>query len=283
MSSSDLVSFQGAHYAFSEMTTKQFFGEDVKTLPCRTFENVFDSVSSGTAKFGVVPVENSSTGSIHRNYDLLIEYDLKIVAETYFRVEQNLIATPGVKLDQIETIYSHPQALEQCRKFLSKLEGVEVIASYDTAGSVKMIRDKGLVNAAAVASKWAAEDYGMEILAHEIEDFMQNYTRFLVISREQDLYPNSDKTSIVFAMKSIPGALFKCLSVFALRDIDLLKIESRPTPGKPFSYIFYLSFAGTMQEERSQNAIRHLGEITEFLKVLGSYPSGKLVVDNNSF
>lgn len=269
------VAFQGASYAFSEMAARRFFGEDVDTLPCRTFEQVFEAVIQGKARYGIVPIENSVTGSIHRNYDLLIDYDVKIVAETVLRVEQNLIANPDVVLSDIKTIYSHPQALEQCRKFISRLEKVEAVASYDTAGSVKIIRDKKLMDAAAIASRWAAKDYGMQILEREIEDYEHNFTRFIVTSRHEDIFAPPDKTSIVFSMKSIPGALFKCLSVFALRDIDLLKIESRPTRGKPFSYIFYLSFAGNMKEERCINAIRHLNEITDFAQVLGSYPSGK--------
>jgi prephenate dehydratase len=270
------VAFQGAHYAFSEMAARQFFGNEINSLPCRTFEEVFETVVQDIAEFGVLPIENSLTGSIHRNYDLLIDYNVKIVAETVLRVAQNLITNLGVNLSDIKTIYSHPQALEQCRRFISTMDGVEAVATYDTAGSVKMIRDKKILDAAAVASRWAAEDYGMQILKEEIEDYVHNFTRFIVIGRKEKVLAPPDKTSIVFSMKSIPGALFKCLSVFALRDIDLLKIESRPIRGKPFSYIFYLSFAGNMQDQSSINAIRHLEEITDFVKILGSYASGKL-------
>ena len=269
------VAFQGAHYAFSEMAARQFFGDEINSLPCRTFEEVFETVVQDIAEFGVLPIENSLTGSIHRNYDLLIDYDVKIVAETVLRIPQNLITNPGVKLSDIKTVYSHPQALEQCRRFISSMEGVEAVATYDTAGSVKMIRDEKIMDAAAVASRWAAEDYGMQILKEEIEDYPHNFTRFIVIGSKEKVLGSADKTLIVFSMKSIPGALFKCLSVFALRDIDLLKIESRPMRGKPFSYLFYLSFAKSMQEQGSINAIRHLEEITDFVKILGSYPSGQ--------
>jgi prephenate dehydratase len=268
------VAFQGAHYAFSEIATRQFFGEDVKVRPCRTFDDVFESVEKGSAQFGVIPIENSLTGSIHRNYDLLLEHNLKIIGELFLRIEQHLIAGIDVKLQDLNTIYSHPQALEQCRKFLGTLDGVEAVASYDTAGSVKMIKDKGLRDAAAIASKQAANDYGMQILKEEIEDIPENFTRFHVISLNESKSNAVNKTSVVFAMKNIPGALFKGLSVFALRDIDLLKIESRPLRGKPWAYIFYLDFAGHMGEEKCKNAIRHLQEITNFLNVLGSYPSG---------
>ena len=265
------IAFQGARYAFSEMASRQFFRDDITTVHCRTFDDVFDAVTDKKADYGVIPIENSLTGSIHRVYDLLLSHNLQLVGEVSLRVEQHLIAHPGVALDDIRLVYSHPQALEQCRKFLTGLENVESVASYDTAGSVKMIRDEKMHNAAAIGSRWAANDYGMQIVKAEIEDIPENFTRFYVLSREPKTIGNADKTSIVFSMKSIPGALFKSLSVFALRDIDLLKIESRPLRGRPWDYIFYLDFAGNMEQERCQNAIRHLEEITTQLKVLGSY------------
>ena len=266
-----IIAFQGAPYAFSEIAARNYFQEPVRTLPCRTFDEVFHAVESGSAGYGMVPIENSLTGSIHRNYDLLLERDLKIAGEQLLRIEQHLIANPGVRLEDIRVIYSHPQALEQCRKFLTSFRDVESVASYDTAGSVKMIRDEKRTDAAAIASRLAAEECGMNILKAEIEDIPENYTRFLLISAADSGIAGANKTSIVFSMKNIPGALFKSLSVFALRDIDLLKIESRPLRGKPWAYIFYLDFAGSMQQERCINAIRHLQEITTFLKILGSY------------
>lgn len=269
------IAFQGARYAFSELAARQFFGDDIETAPCRTFDAVFEAVVDEKADYGVIPVENSLTGSIYRVYDLLLSHDLKLVGEVSLRVEQHLIAHPGVALEEIRVVYSHPQALEQCRKFLTSLENVESVASYDTAGSVKMIRDEKMHSAAAIGSRWAADDYGMQILKAEIEDIPENFTRFYVLSRETKTFGEVNKTSIVFSMKSIPGALFKSLSVFALRDIDLLKIESRPLRGRPWDYIFYLDFAGNMEQERCKNAIRHLEEITTQLKVLGSYPAAK--------
>ena len=267
------IAFQGARYAFSEMASRQFFSDNIEPIPCKTFDNVFETVASSGADYGVIPIENSLTGSIHRVYDLLLSHDLKLVGEISLRVEQHLIAHPGVALEEIRVVYSHPQALEQCREFLISLENVESVASYDTAGSVKMIRDNKMFHAAAIGSRWAAEDYGMQIVKAEIEDIPENFTRFYVLAREQITFGEADKTSIVFSMKSIPGALFKSLSVFALRDIDLLKIESRPLRGRPWDYIFYLDFAGNMTQERCKNAIRHLEEITTRLKVLGSYPA----------
>lgn len=267
------IAIQGARYAFSEMATRQFFGEDVEIVSCRAFDDVFETVVAQQADYGVIPIENSLTGSIHRVYDLLLVHDLVIVGEIALRIEQHLIAHPGVALEDIRTIYSHPQALEQSRNFLLSLKNVEAVASYDTAGSVKMIKDENMRDAAAIASRWAAQDYGMQVLKAEIEDIPENYTRFYVLSRQAKTFGEANKTSIVFSMKNIPGALFKSLSVFALRDIDLLRIESRPLRGSPWKYIFYLDFAGNMAEERCQNAIRHLEEITAQLKVLGSYPA----------
>ncbi|RPI02768.1 MAG: prephenate dehydratase [Calditrichaeota bacterium] len=267
------IAFQGARYAFSEMAARSFFGDDIELAPCRSFDDVFDSVADSAADYGVIPVENSLTGSIHRVYDLLLNHSLKIVGEISLRIEQHLIAHPGVDLADIRMVYSHPQALEQCRNFLSTLKNAESMASYDTAGSVKMIKEQNLRHAAAIGSRWAATDYGMQILKEEIEDIPENFTRFYVLAKTAQDFGAADKTSVVFSMKSIPGALFKSLSVFALRDIDLLKIESRPLRGKPWDYIFYLDFAGNLEEEQCQNAIRHLGEITSMLKVLGCYPS----------
>jgi prephenate dehydratase len=267
------VAFQGTHYAFSEIAARQYFGQEIITVPCRSFADVFSSVQNGNSDFGILPVENSLTGSIYQNLDLFLESTVSITGETSIRVEQHLIANPGVKIGDIKIVYSHPQALEQCRNFLSSLTHIETIASYDTAGSVKDIRNKQVLHAAAIASRQAAKDYDMQIIREEIEDIPENYTRFYIISKAAQTLNNADKTSIIFSMKNIPGALFKSLSVFALRDIDLLKIESRPLRGKPWEYFFYLDFAGNMQEERCRNAIRHLEEITSFLKVLGSYKS----------
>ena len=267
------IAFQGARYAFSEIASRAFFGQEIDLFPCKTFDDVFEVASDARVDYGVIPVENSLTGSIHRVYDLLLNHDLNIVGEISLRIEQHLIANPGTKLEDIRVVYSHPQALEQCRSFLTSLKNAESVASYDTAGSVKMIRDQQLFHAAAVGSRWAAQDYNMEILKEEIEDIPENFTRFYVLAQRPQIFGEANKTSIVFSMKSIPGALFKSLSVFALRDIDLLKIESRPLRGRPWDYIFYLDFAGNMEEERCQNAIRHLQEITSMLKVLGSYPA----------
>lgn len=268
------VAFQGDHYAFSELAAMEFFHHRMLGHPCMTFEQVFGAVEKRTAPFGIIPIENSSTGSIHHNYDLLLHHDLLIVGETYLRIDHQLIANPGVRLKDVEMIYSHPQALEQCRLFLASLPGVQAMPKYDTAGSVRMIHEQKLMNAAAIASHRAAGDYGMKVLRREIQDIRENITRFLIIARKPHSFGTPGKTSIVFAMKNLPGALFKSLSVFAMRDIDLCKIESRPFRGKPWQYIFYLDFSGNLDTVRCRNAIRHLEEMTYFLKILGSYPQG---------
>ncbi|MBU0711527.1 prephenate dehydratase [bacterium] len=271
MNTPNKIAFQGTHYAFSEIAARKYFSDDIETLPCRQFIDVFKSVENKNCRYGIVPVENSSTGSVYQNLDLILDSAVTVVGEVQLRIEQHLIANPGVKLDDIKMVHSHPQALQQCGNFLESLPNIETIASYDTAGSVKHIRDQKLLHAAAIASRQAAEDNEMQILKEEIEDNSQNYTRFHIIAKTSEIPKDANKTSVIFSMKNIPGALFKSLSVFALRDIDLLKIESRPMRGKRWKYLFYLDFTGTMQEERCRNAIRHLEEIASFLKVLGSY------------
>jgi prephenate dehydratase len=269
------IAFQGEHYAFSEIAAKKFLGEDAICYPKPTFEDVFDAVKKGNPELGIIPIENTTSGSIHRNYDLLLEDSIRIVGEVNLRISLHLIAPENVEFEKLEKIYSHPAALDQCRNLIRQNPQIEFIPSYDTAGSVKMIAEKGLKNTAAIASKLAAHDYGMRILKEEIGDFRENYTRFLIISAREFDFGEPNKTSIVFSTRHIPGALFKSISVFFLRDINLLKIESRPLRGKPWQYLFYLDFSGNMKEENCQNAINHLNEIAEFIKILGSYPAAK--------
>ncbi|UCE05219.1 MAG: prephenate dehydratase [bacterium] len=267
------ICFQGEHYAFSEIAAKKFFGESVICYPRETFKLVFKSVKMKNPPLGIIPIENTLSGSIHHNYDLLLENSVRIVGEVNLRIELNLIVPLGVELHQVKTVYSHPAAIGQCRNFWRNHPNFEIVPTYDTAGSVKIIAEKGLTQAAAIASHQAAEDYNMNILLSEIEDFPENYTRFLIISTKDINFGVANKTSIVFATKHIPGALFKSLSVFFLRDLNLLKIESRPLRAKPWQYIFYLDFEGSLEQETCQNALRHLEEIADFIKVLGSYPA----------
>ena len=272
---SNEICFQGEHYAFSEIAAKKFLGESAICHPKETFEQVFQSVKNNKNLLGIIPIENTLSGSIHQNYDLLLENSIRIVGEVNLRIELNLIAPKGIELSRINTVYSHPAAIGQCRNFWKNHPNFEIVPTYDTAGSVKIIAEKGLTAAAAIASQQAAADYDMNILEREIEDYPENFTRFLIISTDEVNFGIANKTSIVFATKHIPGALFKSLSVFFLRDLNLMKIESRPLRGKPWQYIFYLDFEGSMDRETSQNALRHLEEIAEFIKVLGSFPAAK--------
>lgn len=271
------LAFQGVHGAYSEAAALQLLGPQIEPVPCPTFEEVFARVQSGQVERGLVPIENSLAGSIHRNYDLLLEHELSIVGETNLRVEHQLLALPGVELKDVRRVLSHPQALAQCEHYLRTLEGVEMVPAYDTAGSARMLKEEGWRDAAAVASARAAETYGLQILVPSIEDDPENYTRFLLLSR-QPAPPDAAtdwKTSIAFAMENRPGVLFKTLAVFALREIDLTKIESRPFRGRPWEYIFYLDFAGPAHEEPGSRALDHLREITAFLRVFGSYPRAR--------
>ena len=263
------IAFQGEPGAYSEQAVFNFWG-NVKTRPCESFDVVFDAVVSNECDYGLIPIENSLAGSIHQNYDLLLRHDLHIVGEYLLRVQHCLIALPGVKREDIKKAISHPQALGQCAAYLRGL-GIKAESVYDTAGSVKILQESGALDTAAIASRRAAEIYGMQILEEGIEDNPENYTRFLAISKEAIQPGGEAKTSIVFTLRNQPGALFKALSVFALRDIDLTKIESRPLQGKPWEYLFYIDFVGAAHEDTARKALDHLGEYALMLRVLGSY------------
>ncbi len=267
------IAFQGELGAFSQEASRRIFGPAVKPLPCVTFDEVFEAVLGKRAGLAVIPIENSLAGSIHENFDLLSRHPLEAIAETFVRIEHNLIVHRGTTLRQVERIYSHPVALAQCRRILRKLKRAEKVAFYDTAGSVKHIKENRLRHAAAIASADAARIYGMKVLMRGIEDNRENYTRFLALA-PRGVYPRGGrKTSVVFALKNEPGALFKALSVFALRNIDLTKIESRPIHGKPWEYLFYLDLQSDLRSRDCANALRHLQEMTLYFKVLGSYAS----------
>jgi prephenate dehydratase len=264
------VVFQGERGAFSEDAVLRFFG-DVELLPRRSLADVFEAVNEGMADFGVVPVENSQAGSINETYDLLLKYTLNIYGEIALEVNHCLMAPAGESLASIKTVYSHPQALAQCEQFLRKLE-VEIVPTYDTAGSAKLIKEKGLVNCAAVASKRVSEIYQMSILAEDIQTITDNYTKFFVISKQKAKYADENKTSLVFGTKNVPGALYDCLGALATRGINLTKLESRPSKNRPWEYVFYVDLEGHIEDDICSQALQDLREKTRFLKFIGSYP-----------
>ena len=264
------IAFQGAPGAYSEAAAQRAW-PGVETVPCEQFEDVFAAVASGQTSHGLLPVENSTGGSIHRNYDLLLEHDLPIVAETELQVVHHLVALPGTELSGIRRVCSHPQALAQCEAFLRSLPNVEIVATYDTAGSARLIRDQQLRDTAAVASARAAEIFGLTVVRSAIQDYRDNITRFLLVARDPQPLGTPDKTSVVFALPNAPGALFKALSVFALRDIDLTKLESRPMRGRPWEYLFYVDLAAGRNDVRCGRALVHLAESARWVKTLGSY------------
>ena len=272
-----VVAFQGELGAYSEEAAFNFFGPSIKVKPCESLDDVFKAVEGAEVPFGIVPIENSLEGSISRVYDLLLDSSLKVCGEIELRVVHCLIASPGTRLDLIKKVYSHPQALGQCQAFLKHLN-CELIPTYDTAGSVKMIKEKEIVDGAAIASARAAEIYGMKIIASEIEDNPNNFTRFFILSQQDSPPSGNDKTSIVFSVKHKPGALYEFLKELTIRNINLTKIESRPTRQKPWEYNFYLDFEGHREDKASQEALEYLEGSSLFVKVLGSYPRAKKVI-----
>ncbi len=262
------IAFQGAHGSYSEEAAISL-GE-VETVPCRTLSDVFEIVESGGGE-GIVPVENSIEGSIVRTYDLLKDSTVQISREVILKISHCLITNPGTDLKSIRRVYSHPQALGQCEQYLRELN-YEALPTYDTAGSLELVkREKG---SAAIASERAAKMYDMEILEKGIQMSPENYTRFFVISAHDADPTGADKTSIVFSTKHLPGSLYHCLEIFAKAELNLMKIESRPILGQPWSYNFYLDFEGHKADAGSKKALKELKKRTIFLKVLGSYPKG---------
>lgn len=270
-----IIAFQGEPGAYSELAALEHFGSDIKPQSCDSFERVFDAINNGECTYGLLPFENSLAGSIHRNYDLILRHEMHIVSEYHLRVSHCLLGTADANIEDIRVVHSHPQALAQCERNIDKL-GADRSTEVDTAGSARLIKEWGDRHLAAIASTRAAQVYGLKILDKNFEDNLSNYTRFLGLSKTPLLvdYPDEGiyKTSIVFSLKNKPGVLFKAMSVFALRDIDLTKIESRPIQGKPWEYMFYIDFAGHHQSTNCARALDHLGELAAFIRVLGSYP-----------
>ncbi len=267
--------FQGEHGAFSEEAARLLCGPSVDPQPFSRFEEVFQSLVDGNIERAVIPIENTLHGSVHENYDHLLRFDLPIIAETSLRIVHNLIVNPGVNFKDVKRVYSHPVALAQCLNFFRSNPNVERVPFYDTAGSVKMIAEQKLGDSASIASAAAAANYGSKILKKSIEDDHRNFTRFFLLCRRADLGAISvlepAKTSLVFATRNLPGALFRSLSAFALRDLNLTKIESRPLRGKPWEYLFYVDVLGRESDVTMQRALGQLEETADLVRVLGSY------------
>jgi prephenate dehydratase len=271
------AAFQGELGAFSQQAIVQLLGKQAKPFPCQRFDQVFSSLAAGQVQAAVVPIENTLHGSVHENYDHLLHYGFRILAETRVRIVHNLIAPPGVPFRKIRRVLSHPVALNQCLDFFATHPRIEKVPHYDTAGSVKTILEEGATDAAAIASELAAQIYGGTILKKGVEDDHRNFTRFFLLAPSQSKLRVPDdksrpwKTSLVFSVRNVPGSLFRALATFALRDLSLTKIESRPLRGRPWEYLFYVDLLGHEEDEPVANALRHLAELTELLRVLGSY------------
>ena len=275
------VAFQGIAGAYSEEAIRQFFGPEVESVPFRTLDDLFPAVEDGDADYGMVPVENAVAGSVVRSYELLMERELHIYAETILHVRHMLLALPGTTLDDLKRVRSHPQALAQCQRYLSR-HGLEPEPAFDTAGSARDLAANPEPGVAAIASALAAELYGLGILGSGIEDFPFNYTRFFILAFEDPPRAQRTKTSLVFSTRHQPGSLYKCLGEFATRGINLTKIESRPRLNRPWQYIFYLDFEGHWQDPECEAAIMGLLRRSSFVKLLGSYPAATTPVLDNA-
>jgi len=265
------VSFQGERGAYSEDAAISFFAEKIETIPLATFSEVIDSTENDRTQYSVIPIENSLEGSVGESYDLLLATGLSVVGEIYYRVKHCLIGFD--KIENIDTVYSHPQALGQCRRFIQEYR-LKTIPAYDTAGSVKIIKELGKKNISCIASRRASEIYEVPVIVEGIEDNANNYTRFLVLSKTKS---SGDKTSIIFSVKHEAGALFSILKEFNEYKINLTKIESRPNKSTPWEYNFYVDFDGNQDEPKIKELLSKIGQHSLFLKVLGSYKKARLV------
>jgi len=272
------VGFQGERGAFSELAAINFFGDKAEPIPLTTFFEIFEQLKKKKLDCGIIPIENSLFGSVSENFDYLAKYPIKILAEVNQRIEHCLMGIDNCDIVKIKVIISHPQALGQCSRFLSKLKKVQKTPFYDTAGAAKHLLEKNDSSIAAIASKQAAKYYGLRILKKSIQNVEKNYTRFLIISSTKSSLKISanksnkeKKVSIFFELNNEPGSLYKALSIFALRNINLTKIESRPNPDEVFHYNFFLDFIGSLNERKCFKAIDNLKEISRKVKILGEY------------
>ncbi len=266
------ISFQGERGAYSESAVRTYFDDDIEVIPCKTFSDAIQNTENDSSQFTILPIENSLEGSVGESYDLLFSTRLLISGEIYHRINHCLISSGS--MSEIDTVYSHPQALGQCRKFIQE-NSLKTVPTYDTAGSVKIIQSQNAPNISCIASKSAAEIYNMPIIKEGIEDNSNNYTRFLVLSKSGQSKIKSDKTSIIFSIKHEAGALFHIIKEFYDSKINLTKIESRPNKNTPWEYNFFVDFEGDSSDENIISMLKRIGNHSSFLKILGSYPSAK--------
>ncbi|MBI5929132.1 MAG: prephenate dehydratase [Chloroflexi bacterium] len=272
-----IVAFQGEHGAYSEEAVRQHFGQ-VETLPCPNFQRLFEAVLTGQATYGMLPVENALAGTVAQSYELLFEHDMRVQAEVILRVQHMLLAPPGTKLEDIQRVKSHPQALAQCEGYLRR-RGFEAVVAYDTAGSARDLAANPEPHTASIASALAGELYGLTALDRGVEDEPYNSTRFFVIGlHDAPRTEGPQKTSIVFAVRHRPAALYECLGAFARHEVNLTKLESRPMRSKAWQYWFYLDFEGHADDPQCKQALIGLLQCASMVKLLGSYPAATSVL-----
>jgi len=272
---SSRIAFQGERGAFSEEAAVKLLGEDIELVPRTTFEALYSSIQDGVADYILAPIENSLAGSVYRSYDLLISSGLHIQAEVVIPIAHYLIGVPGATFERITQVSSHPVALAQCERFFASHPNIKRVASDDTAGSVREVMAAGDPTKAGIASQRAAKVYGAAILREHLEDHPENYTRFLLLATSAEIAENADKLSLVLHLAHKPGSLCSALGAFAKRNLNLLKIESRPIPGTPWSYCFYLDLQASLNNPSTRTALEELKQFTDSAKVLGCYPQAK--------
>lgn len=267
-----IVAFQGEPGAYSEQAIRTTFGADAATLPCRSFPDIFAAIHENRATYGMLPVENSLAGTVLPAYDLLIDQDLRVQAETIMRIEHCLMAPAGTTIQEIKRVRSHYQALAQCEQNLKRM-GLDAIEHYDTAGAARDLANHPEPETAVLASELAAQTYNLEILMRNFEDLEVNFTRFFILGRMDPPRREPSKTSIIFTTRHVPGALYAVMGELAKRQLNLTKIESRPRRNRPWHYLFYVDFEGHEDDEIVQDALLSILKQSSMLKVLGSYPA----------
>ena len=260
----------GEHGAFAEQAMEEVFGKDITAINKQTFKEVIETVANGEAKYGVIPIENTTTGGITDIYDLLPEYDISIVAEHVVKAEQTLLGIKGTKIEDIRTVYSHPQGILQCAKFLEEHDYITAKSYYSTSGSAKKVSEDGDMTQAAIASKRAGEIFGLEVLKESINDENENYTRFIVISNQKIFLSNANKISLLFEIKHQAGSLYNMLANFYYNDLNLTKIESRPIENKTWEYRFFVDIEGNLNDPAVSNALACINEYASMVYVLGN-------------